>query len=211
MLSTLTDWILHLDVHLVALATSHGLLVYVVLFMVIFIETGVVALPFLPGDSLLFVAGAMVAQGTFRLEILAPALVVAAIAGDSMNFAIGGMMRTKILDTGRIRFVKPEHMQRTHDFFDRHGPKTIVLARFVPVVRTLAPFVAALGNMSYPTFFRYNVAGGLLWVGALIGAGIAFGNLAFVHDHLTLVIFAIVALSLLPGLFGWITERARGA
>jgi membrane-associated protein len=209
MLSTLVDWILHLDVHLAALAASHGLLVYVVLFLVIFIETGVVVLPFLPGDSLLFVAGAMAAQGTFRLEVLAPVLVVAAIAGDGMNFAIGGMMRTKVLDTGKIRFVKPEHLQRTHDFFDRHGPKTILLARFVPVVRTLAPFVAALGDMSYPTFLRYNVVGGLLWVAALLGAGVAFGNLAWVHDHLTLVILAIVALSLLPGLFGWLTERAK--
>lgn len=209
MLSTLIDWTLHLDVHLAALATSHGLLVYVVLFTVIFIETGVVVLPFLPGDSLLFVAGAMAAQGTFRLEILAPLLVVAAVAGDSMNFAIGSMMRTKVLDTGRVRFVKPEHLQRTHDFFDRHGSKTIVLARFVPVVRTLAPFVGALGDMSYPTFFRYNVVGGLLWVGILLGAGVAFGNLALVHDHLTLVILMIVALSLLPGLFGWLTERAK--
>lgn len=209
MFGSALDWILHLDVHLAALAADHAALVYLVLFSAIFIETGVVVLPFLPGDSLLFVAGAMAAQGTFRFEILAPVLALAAIGGDSLNFAIGGAMRTRVLDTGRIRFVKPEQLQRTRDFFRRHGPKTVVLARFVPVVRTLAPFVAALGDMTYATFLRYNVVGGLLWVGALLGAGAAFGNLPWVSGHLTLVILGIVALSLLPGLVGWIAGRAK--
>lgn len=207
MLSTLTDWILHLDTHLAALASSHAVLVYVVLFAMIFIETGVVILPFLPGDSLLFVAGAIAAQGTFRLAILVPLLMLAAILGDSMNYAIGSRMRTSMVEKGRLRFIKPEYLERTRGFFDRHGRKTIVLARFVPVVRTFAPFVAALGHMDYGVFLAYNVVGGMVWVGALIGAGIAFGNLPWVSEHLTIVILGIVAVSLLPGMIGWARSR----
>jgi membrane-associated protein len=209
MFQTLIDWVLHLDVHLAAFASSHAVLVYVVLFLVIFVETGVVVLPFLPGDSLLFVAGAMAAQGTFHLPVLMALLVLAAIASDSLNFAIGSQARRSVLETGRIRFVKPEHLARTHAFFDRHGPKTIVLARFVPIVRTLAPFVAALGDMTYSTFVSYNIVGALVWVCALLGAGVAFGNLPWVGDHLTVVILGIVVLSLVPGLVGWLVERGR--
>jgi membrane-associated protein len=209
MLHTLMDWILHLDTHLAALATSHGAMVYAVLFAFIFVETGVVILPFLPGDSLLFVAGAMAAQGTFSLPVLVPALVVAAIGGDTLNFAIGSVMRKHVLDARRIRFVKPEYLERTQGFFDRHGRKTIVLARFVPVVRTLAPFVAALGKMAYPSFLAYNVAGGLAWVGILLGAGYAFGNLPWVSQNLTAVILGIVFVSSLPGIIGWAKGRAQ--
>lgn len=203
----LIDWFFHLDTHLAALAASHGAIVYAILFAVIFIETGVVVMPFLPGDSLLFVAGALAAKGTFSLPVLAPMLVVAAIAGDAMNFAIGSLMRKKVLDTRRIPFVKPEHLDRTHAFFDRHGRKTIVLARFVPIVRTLAPFVSALGNMSYSVFLVYNVVGALVWVGLLVGAGYAFGNLPWVSQNLTAVVLAIVFLSILPGLIGWARGR----
>jgi membrane-associated protein len=209
MLHTLMDWILHLDTHLAALATSHGAMVYAVLFAFIFVETGVVILPFLPGDSLLFVAGAMAAQGTFSLPVLVPALVVAAIGGDTLNFAIGSVMRKHVLDARRIRFVKPEYLERTQGFFDRHGRKTIVLARFVPVVRTLAPFVAALGKMAYPSFLAYNVVGGLAWVGILLGAGYAFGNLPWVSQNLTAVILGIVFVSSLPGIIGWAKGRAQ--
>jgi membrane-associated protein len=204
----LLDWILHLDRHLGALAAAHGTVVYLLLFAVIFIETGLVILPFLPGDSLLFVAGAFAAQGTFSLPILFPLLAAAAIAGDSANYAIGGVLRRRAIDAGRLRLIKPEHLARTQAFFDRHGPKTIVLARFVPVVRTLAPFVAALGSMPYRTFLAYNVVGGLAWVAALLGAGYLFGNIAWVHDHLTMVLLGIVALSLAPGMLAWMTGRA---
>jgi membrane-associated protein len=199
----LMDWVLHLDTHLAALAASHGALVYAVMFGFIFIETGVVVLPFLPGDSLLFVAGALAAKGTFSLPVLAPALIVAAIAGDTLNFAIGGAMREHVLAAGRIRFVKPEYLERTRGFFDRHGRKTIVLARFVPVVRTLAPFVAALGKMPYRSFLAYNVVGGLAWVGIVLGAGYLFGNMPWISQHLTAVIFGIVVISILPGVISW--------
>jgi membrane-associated protein len=199
------DWVLHLDTHLAALAAGHGALVYAVMFGFIFIETGIVVLPFLPGDSLLFVAGALAAKGTFSLPVLVlvPALIVAAIAGDTINFAIGGAMRKHVLAAGRIRFVKPEYLERTRGYFERHGRKTIVLARFVPVVRTLAPFVAALGKMPYRSFLAYNVAGGLAWVGVVLGAGYAFGNVPWISQHLTAVILGIVFISILPGLVSW--------
>jgi membrane-associated protein len=197
------DWVLHLDTHLAALAAGHGALVYAVMFGFIFIETGIVVLPFLPGDSLLFVAGALAAKGTFSLPVLVPALIVAAIAGDTINFAIGGAMRKHVLAAGRIRFVKPEYLERTRGYFERHGRKTIVLARFVPVVRTLAPFVAALGKMPYRSFLAYNVAGGLAWVGVVLGAGYAFGNVPWISQHLTAVILGIVFISILPGVVSW--------
>jgi membrane-associated protein len=206
---TLTGWLLHPDAHLGALAASHGAAVYLLLFAIIFIETGVVILPFLPGDSILFVAGAFAAQGVFSLTILFPLLALAAIAGDSANYAVGGVLRKRADDPAHLRFVKPEHLARTRDFFERHGPKTIVLARFVPVVRTLAPFVAALGSMAYRRFFAYNVAGGLVWVAALLGAGRAFGSVGWVRDHLTMVLLGIVVLSLAPGIAGWLAERRR--
>jgi membrane-associated protein len=203
----LTDWVLHLDTHLGALAASHGTLVYLVLFAVIFIETGVVVLPFLPGDSLLFVAGALAAQGTFRLPLLVPLLVAAAIAGDAMNYATGALMRRKMGDGPRLRLIKPAYLARTEGFFERHGRKTIVLARFVPVVRTLAPFVAALGRMPFGAFLAYNAVGGAAWVVALLGAGHAFGSLTWVGEHLTLVMLGIVALSVMPGAVAWLRER----
>lgn len=202
------DWALHLDTHLAALAASHDMLVYGVLFGVIFMETGVVILPFLPGDSLLFVTGALAAQGIFSLPIIVPLLIVAAVGGDALNFAVGGAMRGKAVDKHRLRFIKTEYIARTEAFFDRHGEKTIVLARFVPIVRTLAPLVAALGNMPYKSFFVYNVAGGAAWVGLLVGVGYAFGNVAWVGAHLTAVLLGIVALSVLPGFLGWIRSRA---
>lgn len=210
MSNLLMDWFFHLDSHLAALAASHGVVVYAILFVVIFIETGVVVMPFLPGDSLLFVAGALAAAGTFSLPVLVPLLIAAAIAGDTLNFAIGSLMRKKVLDARRIAFIKPAYLDRTHAFFDRHGRKTIVLARFVPIVRTLAPFVAALGKMSYPAFLAYNAIGGLAWVGLLLWAGHAFGNLPWVSAHLTAVILGIVFLSILPGLIGWAKGSAKG-
>lgn len=207
MLHTVIDWVLHLDTHLAALAAAHGLLVYGVLFAVVFIETGVVVLPFLPGDSLLFVTGALAAQGTFSLPIVVPLLIGAAIGGDAANFAVGGWMRKRAVDTHKLRFIKAEYIERTQAFFEQHGKKTIILARFVPIVRTLAPFVAALGSMPYRVFFLYNVIGGVAWVTLLLGAGYAFGNVAWVGQHLTMVLLGIVAISILPGILGWFKHR----
>jgi membrane-associated protein len=208
-MQSILGWFLHLDVHLAELVASHGALVYLMLFAVIFIETGVVILPFLPGDSLLFVAGALCARGAFEPWILFPLLAVAAIAGDTLNFAIGSYLRKRAIDPGRVPLLKPEHVRITHAFFERHGGKTILLARFVPIVRTLAPFVAALGTMPYHTFVAYNVAGGLIWTGSLIAAGYVFGTIPWVSANLTAVIMGIVVLSILPGVIGWL--RSRGA
>ncbi len=199
MLSLILDWFLHLDTHLGALAANHGTFVYMALFAVIFIETGIVVMPFLPGDSLLFVAGALAAQQALDLPILVPFLAVAAIAGDTVNYAVGSAVRKRTVDTARLRLLKPEYVERTNLFFERHGRKTIVLARFVPIVRTIAPFIAALGKMNYGIFLKYNIIGALVWVVSLVGAGYALGTLPIVSDHLNTVLLGIVLLSLLPG------------
>ena len=200
---------LHLDTHLSVLASSHGVLVYTVLFLVIFVETGVIVMPFLPGDSLLFVAGALSAQGILQWPLVVPLLIAAAIAGDALNFAVGDILRRKAIDTRRIPLLKEEHLHRTNAFFEKHGKKTIVIARFVPIVRTLAPFVAALGNMPYRTFFAYNLIGAVAWVIGLVAAGYTFGNIAWVAKNLTAVLLGIIVLSLLPGIVAWCIERIQ--
>ena len=200
-LALVSAWALHLDVHLAELVATHGAWVYLILFAVIFVETGVVVMPFLPGDSLLFIAGALAAKGLFDPWYLFALLFIAAVAGDALNFAIGSVFRRRAIDTSRIKFVKPEHLRRTHEFFERHGGKTIVLARFVPIVRTLAPFVAALGAMPPRIFFFYNVTGAALWVGSLLLAGYVFGAIPWVNNNLTAVVMGIVVLSVLPAVF----------
>jgi membrane-associated protein len=209
MLSTFLDWFLHLDRHLAVLAAEYQLLVYVLLFAVIFVETGVVVMPFLPGDSLLFVTGALAAKGMLSLEMLIPLLIIAAVTGDILNFAIGSAFRGRVQRGYRFKLIKAEHIAHTEHFFERHGPKTIVLARYVPIVRTLAPFVAALGSMRYSTFLVYNIAGGTLWVVSLTVAGYVFGNIKWVSDNLTAVILGIIVFSLVPGIVAWLVQRHR--
>ena len=204
-----TNWFLHLDTHLAALAANHGSLAYLVLFAVIFIETGVVIMPFLPGDSLLFVAGMLAGQEILQLPVLVPTLIIAAIAGDSLNYAVGAILRQRTVDIGRLRFLKPEYIARTHAFFEQYGGKTIVLARFVPIVRTLAPFVAAFGQMKLRTFLTYNIIGAVAWVALLVGAGYALGNVPVVRDNLNIALLAIVLLSIAPGIVHKITEKNR--
>lgn len=211
MLATVLDWMLHLDTYLAALTTEYGPWIYLILFAVIFIETGLVVMPFLPGDSLLFVCGALAATGLLDPLIMVPLMLLAAISGDAVNFAIGSYVRRKGIDTGRIPFLKPAHLDSTHTFFARHGSKTIVLARFVPIVRTLAPFVAALGSMRYRTFMLYNVAGAFLWIVSLTAVGYAFGNVPWVSKNLTAVLLGLIALSLLPGVIGWLSNRRNAA
>jgi membrane-associated protein len=197
------DFLLHFDAYLTQFVQQYGTLTYAILFAIIFAETGLVVTPFLPGDSLLFAAGTLSATGALSLEILVPVLIVAAVAGDAVNYAVGRRLARSFLDdvpdSGWIhRVVKREHVQHAHDFFEKHGGKAVVLARFAPIVRTFVPFVAGGANMTYRTFAFYNVTGAVLWVGICVGAGYLFGNIPVVKQNFELVVLGIVAVSLLP-------------
>jgi membrane-associated protein len=197
MLDTIVDIFLHLDRHLGEFVQAHGSSTYGLLFTIIFMETGVVVTPFLPGDSLLFACGALAATGALELSVLLPLLAAAAIVGDNTNYAIGRVIGPRAF-SGKMRFLKREHLVRTQAFYDRHGGKTIFLARFVPIIRTFAPFVAGIGTMPYPRFLAYSVAGAASWVGSCTLAGYAFGNIPVVKNNFSLVVIGIVAVSLLP-------------
>ena len=203
----LVDLFLHLDTHLESILQKYGGWTYGILFLVIFCETGLVVTPFLPGDSLLFAAGTFAASGWMSLPVLLVLLWVAAVLGDAVNYAVGAWMAPRLAAGKRIRFVKEAHLRKTHDFYEKYGAKTIVIARFVPIVRTLAPFVAGVGKMSYGKFALYNVTGGALWVVVCTVAGYFFGNLPWVRDNFTLVIFAIIGISLLPALVEIVRHR----
>ena len=209
MAATVFEWIFHLDTHLAALAAQHGVGVYLILAAVIFVETGLVVMPFLPGDSLLFVAGALAAGGALNLATLIVTLAAAAIIGDGVNFAIGAWCDHHLAEKGKIPWIKTAHLDKTRSFFQRHGRKTIILARFVPIVRTLAPFVAALGHMPYPVFLLYNAVGGVMWVAVITGAGFLFGQVHWIQANLTVVLLGVVVISILPAAFEW--WRARGS
>ena len=211
LLTWLWDLVVHLDKHLLELTQTYGTWVYAILFLVIFSETGFVVTPFLPGDSLLFVLGALAAAGALDIRLLILLLVIAAIAGNQVNFAIGRYLGPRIFKSGGSRFLKPEYLERTHRFFEKHGGKTIIITRFVPIVRTYAPFVAGLGAMEPGKFTAYNVAGGVLWIVSLTLAGYFFGNIPVVKNNLTLVIFAIIFLSILPGIIEYLRHRRAQA
>lgn len=208
LLHFLVDFVLHLDKHLLELVAQYGAWTYLILFAIVFCETGLVVTPFLPGDSLLFAAGAFAATGAFDLWVLLGLLSLAAILGDGVNYAIGRSLRHRLADKGRLPFVKPAHLEKTHAFYEKYGVKTIVIARFVPIVRTFAPFVAGIGEMSYKTFSLYNIVGGLLWVFLCTLGGYLFGNLPFVKENFSLVILAIIGLSLLPAVVEILRTRA---
>ena len=197
MLHTVIDVFLHLDRHLAAVVQDHGRSVYALLFAIVFAETGLVVTPFLPGDSLLFACGALAATGALDPSLLFVLLAAAAILGDTLNYGIGSAIGPRAF-TSRSRWLKREHLERTHAFYERHGGKTIVIARFVPIVRTFAPFVAGIGTMSYPRFLAYNVAGGAGWVAIGLGSGYAFGNIPVVRNNFSVVVIGIVVVSLLP-------------
>jgi membrane-associated protein len=202
------DLILHLDRHLLELAQSYGVWVYAVLFVIVFLETGVVVTPFLPGDSLLFVAGTIAAAGELNIHSLVLLLIAAAIAGDSLNYAIGRYLGPRVFRFDDSRFFKRAYVDRTHAFFERHGGKAIILARFVPIIRTYAPFVAGIGAMHYRRFLMFNVTGAVLWVALLGYAGFFFGNLPLVRNNLTAVILGIIVLSIMPGIIEfWRAKR----
>lgn len=201
-------YVLHVDVHLGALIQQYGGWTYAILFLIIFCETGLVVTPFLPGDSLLFATGALAVTTTLDVWILFVLLTVAAILGDAVNYWIGHNVGIRLFD-GRIPWLKPSHLERTHAFYEKYGGKTIVIARFVPIVRTVAPFVAGAGEMSYRRFFAYNVAGGVLWIGSMLFGGYFFGNIPVVRENFGLVVIAIIVLSILPAVFEIVKGRAR--
>jgi membrane-associated protein len=209
LLKEFIDLILHLDKHLDTLVAQFGPWLYVILFLIIFCETGLVVTPFLPGDSLLFAVGALSARPDgLNVWIILTSLSVAAIIGDSVNYWIGYFLGNK-LQQRYPRLIKPEHIRKTHEFYERYGGKTIIIARFVPIIRTFAPFVAGVGKMTYSRFMMFNVSGALLWIGLLVPAGYFFGNLEIVRKNFTLVVLAIIFLSILPGVIEFLRERRR--
>ncbi|MEX0890681.1 MAG: DedA family protein [Gemmatimonadota bacterium] len=205
-IAALVDFIFHIDVHLDEIIRAYGLWTYAILFAIVFVETGLVIMPFLPGDSLLFAAGTFAARGSLNPGTLTGLLIVAAVLGDTVNYWIGHFLAPRI-STGRVRFVNQQHLARTHAFFEKHGGKTIVLARFIPIVRTFAPFVAGVGAMDYARFLAYNVGGAIAWVCLFVWAGYFFGNIPTVEENFTLVIMAIILLSVLPGVVEWLRSR----
>ncbi|RWR00746.1 hypothetical protein ED28_17980 [[Pantoea] beijingensis] len=205
------DFILHIDVHLAELVAQYGIWVYAILFLILFCETGLVVTPFLPGDSLLFVAGALAALpgNDLNIHAMVALLVIAAIAGDAVNYTIGRLFGKKLFSNPDSKIFRRSYLDKTHAFYERHGGKTIILARFVPIVRTFAPFVAGMGHMSYRYFALFNVTGALLWVILFSYAGYLFGDLPVVQENLKLLIVAIIAVSILPGIIEvWRHRRA---
>jgi membrane-associated protein len=203
------DFILHLDKHLIYIIENYGLFCYLIFFLIIFAETGLVVTPFLPGDSFLFALGALAASGSLKLASIFIVLAIAAVLGDSANYAVGKYFGDIILKHQGKWFLKKEHVDRTHGFYEKYGAKTIVLARFVPIVRTFAPFIAGVGKMTYMKFLSYNVVGGLAWVALFIFGGYFFGNLPLVKRNFTLVILAIIILSVIPVVIEVIREKRR--
>jgi len=207
----LVDILLHLDRYLSAIIQQYGVWTYLLLFLIVFCETGLVITPFLPGDSLLFAIGTFAALGALDLWLVIALLSVAAILGDSVNYAIGARVGPRVFRKEGSWLLNRKHLDRTHEFYERYGAKTIVIARFVPIVRTFAPFVAGIGRMRYASFLFYNVAGALLWILSLVLGGYLFGNIPVVRRNFSLVIFAIIILSILPGVIEvWRHRRRAG-
>lgn len=196
-LSFLVDFLLHIDVHLGQIISDYGFLTYAVLFAIIFVETGFVFVPFLPGDSLLFAAGAFAALGSLNVFVLWILLVIAAVLGDTANYWIGHFFGQQLINNPKVP-INAEHIEETNKFFEKHGGKTIIMARFVPIVRTFAPFVAGIGKMNYAKFISYNLIGGLSWVTVALFMGFFFGNIPFVKENFSLVVLLIVLISVLP-------------
>lgn len=205
-IADLLDLFVHIDQHLMTIIQNYGLWSYGLLFAILFCETGLVVTPFLPGDSLLFAAGTFAAMGSLDLAFLLGLLVAAAVIGDSVNYALGHYVGQRAF-AGHIPLVKQKHLLRTQDFYARYGAKTIVLARFIPIVRTFAPFVAGIGQMAYRRFLLYNVVGGALWVSFFVLVGFLFGNLPVVRRNFSLVVLAIICISILPLAVEWLKHR----
>lgn len=207
LLSKAIDVILHLDKYISILIQTFGIWTYCILFLIIFCETGLVVTPFLPGDSLLFAVGAFAAKGSLNIWIVFILLAFAGILGDTVNYWIGHYIGPKVFKAEKTRFLKREHLERTHEFYEKHGGKTIIIARFIPIIRTFAPFVAGIGKMNYLKFISYNIIGGISWVAIFVFGGYFFGNLEFVKKRFTIIIFAIIIISILPGVFEFLRQR----
>jgi membrane-associated protein len=205
------DLILHLDTHLLALTQQYGTWVYAILFLIIFCETGLVVTPFLPGDSLLFVVGALCGMDALQMEMAIPLLMLAAFCGDNANYWIGRLVGMRLLSGRNARFIKREHIDRTHAYYEKHGGKTILFARFLPIIRTFAPFVAGIGLMRYRLFVLYSALGSLVWIGSLTIAGYLFGNIPLVKNNLTLIVLGIMAITLLPVFVEFLRQRKRSS
>ena len=209
MISTIIDFILHIDQHLAALSAEYGVWIYAILFLIIFCETGLVVTPFLPGDSLLFAAGGIAALGEMNIHLMVALLLVAAILGDAVNFAIGKYFGARLFANPDSKIFRRAYLDKTHAFYEKHGGKTIIIARFVPIVRTFAPFVAGMGNMHYGRFIRYNIIGAILWVVLFSYAGYFFANIPLVKNNLALVLAAIIVISVLPGVIEVVRARRK--
>ena len=201
------DIAVHLDKHLAALLAQYGTWVYAILFLIVFAETGFVVTPFLPGDSLLFVAGALCGAGSMDLWLLNATLIAAAVLGNSVNYSIGRYLGPKVFHWESSRFFNKAALMKTHDFYERHGGKTLVITRFIPILRTFAPFVAGIGEMTYVRFQAFNVSGAVLWVGSLSVAGYLFGNLPIIQNNLSMVILAIIVVSTMPAAIAYFKHR----
>ena len=202
---------MHLDAHLLALTQQYGVWVYAILFLIIYCETGLVITPFLPGDSLLFVAGALCGMDALQLELLIPLLILAAFSGDNTNYWIGRLLGMRLLNRANAKLIKREHLDKTHAFYEKHGGKTIIFARFLPIIRTFAPFVAGIGLMRYRLFVSFSALGSVAWISSLTVAGFLFGNIPVVKNNLTLIIVGIIVVTLLPALLEFIRHRKPAA
>ena len=207
LLAQFIDIVLHLDRHLTWLVDNYGVWVYLILFLIIFCETGLVVTPFLPGDSLLFVAGTLAAAGAMYVHGLFALLVLAAFSGDNTNYWIGRFAGPRVFRLERSRLFNPAHLERTHRFYEKHGGKTVIFARFLPIVRTFAPFVAGIGRMTYPKFLFYSFSGSVFWIGFFVFGGYYFGNIPVVRQNLTLAIIGIVVLSIMPGIVEFVRQK----
>ena len=208
-IKSVIDFVLHLDVHLSELIQAYGLWTYLILFVVIFCETGLVITPFLPGDSLIFAAGTFAARGDLKVVVLFLILSAAAVIGDSVNYWIGKIIGPKVFQRENSRIFKKRYLDQTHQFYEKYGAETIIIARFVPIVRTFAPFVAGIGRMTYGKFLSYNVIGGVGWVALFTFGGYFFGNIPFVKKNFSLVIIAIILISLVPVLLEFLKHRKK--
>ena len=211
LLSSFIDIVLHLDAHLLVLVQQYGMWIYAILFAIIFSETGLVVAPFLPGDSLLFVIGALCGMGSLQLQVALPLLILAAFMGDNTNYWVGRLLGLRLLNHPNQRWIKHEHLEKTHAFYAKHGGKTVIFARFLPIIRTFAPFVAGIGTMNYRLYLMFSILGGVAWIGSLMLAGYFFGNIPVIKNNLTLMIVGIIFISFIPAILEYIKHRRQKA